>query len=202
MQTEEHKIRRRPTLPNLTVLALVSFIASFAVARVFSSLFPTTRLLAGGFHIHHFWYGIVMLAIGGWLGISYDDERMDRIAVIIFGIGGGLIGDEVGLLLTDMQDYWTVMTYTFLTVFVALISVLILTLKYSNVILGELKDFTRTKASLFVGVFLVIISVAFMTDVDNLIVVGAFGIVASVASVIILTFLVQRLVELHRRNRK
>jgi hypothetical protein len=68
------------------------------VARSFTTLYPETHLLGGGFHIHHFWYGLSMPAVGGWLGISYDHERISRAAAISFGAGGGLIGDEVGLL--------------------------------------------------------------------------------------------------------
>jgi hypothetical protein len=41
-----------------------------------------------------------MLAVGGWLGISYNNPRVDRVAAIIFGAGGGLIGDEAEILLT------------------------------------------------------------------------------------------------------
>jgi hypothetical protein len=71
ISTEDTKIKRRP---NLSVLALISFIASFAIARTFTTLSPKMVLLTGSLHIHHFWYGILMVAIGGWLGISYNDE--------------------------------------------------------------------------------------------------------------------------------
>jgi hypothetical protein len=50
--------------------------------------------------------GIALLAIGGWLGISYDDKETNRVASILYGAGGGLIVDEVGLLLT-FNNYWT-----------------------------------------------------------------------------------------------
>jgi hypothetical protein len=57
-------------------------------------------LITSGIHIHHFWFGIALVAVGGWLGISYNDEETSRVASILFGAGGGLIVDEVGLLLT------------------------------------------------------------------------------------------------------
>ncbi|HML02489.1 MAG TPA: hypothetical protein VK487_03845, partial [Candidatus Bathyarchaeia archaeon] len=59
---------------------------------------PRTILVRYGLHIHHFWFGLVLLVVGGWLGISYENERIDRVAAILFGAGGGLVADEVGLL--------------------------------------------------------------------------------------------------------
>jgi len=76
------------TRPNLSVLAMISFIASFSVARIFTTLYPDLTLVNNSLHIHHFWFGLAMLAIGGWLGISYVDERTNRLAAILFGLGG------------------------------------------------------------------------------------------------------------------
>lgn len=112
MPSERSELR-----PNLSVLALLSFIAAFLIARAFTTLYPNVVLVSGGFHIHHFWFGLAMMAIGGWLGITYRDERADRLAAILFGAGGGLIGDEVGLLLT-FGDYRTGLTYTLVVTFV------------------------------------------------------------------------------------
>lgn len=64
---------------NLSVLALISFLASFVIARAFTTINPDVVLRGGGFHIHHYFYGIIMLAIGGWLGISYNEERVARL---------------------------------------------------------------------------------------------------------------------------
>jgi hypothetical protein len=79
--------------PNLSIIALTSFIASFLIARIFTTLNPNIVLISVDYHIHHFWYGIALLAVGGWLGISYQSEKIDRLAAILFGAGGGLIGD-------------------------------------------------------------------------------------------------------------
>ena len=83
-----------------SLLALISFVASFVIARVFTTISPSVVLRWGGVHIHHFWYGIVLLAIGSWLWISSNEERITRLAAVICGAGGGLIADEAGLLLT------------------------------------------------------------------------------------------------------
>ena len=189
ISTEDSKIERRP---NLSVLALISFIASFAIARTFTTLGPETILLAGNLHIHHFWYGILMMAIGGWLGISYSDERIDRLAAVVFGAGGGLIGDEAGLLLT-FENYWTGLTYTIVISFLAFAFILILIARYSKVIMEEFAGFARRRASLYFGVFLATISVAFLIDTDSPIIIAASSASIAVACLIIVTYLIQRI---------
>ena len=77
---------------------------SFVMARLFTILNPNVVLVGGNFHIHHFWYGLALLSVGEWLGISYSGEEVDRLAAVLFGAGGGLIGDEIKLLLT-FGDY-------------------------------------------------------------------------------------------------
>ncbi len=192
---EVSKMERRP---NLSVLALISFIASFVIARTFTTLAPDTILLTGTMHIHHFWYGILMMATGGWLGISYNDERIDRLAAVIFGAGGGLIGDEAGLLLT-FENYWTGLTYTIVMGFLAFASILILIVRYSKVIMEEFAGFARRRASLYFGVFLATISVAFLIDTDNLTIIAVSSASIAAAFLMIATYLVQRI---RRRNKR
>jgi hypothetical protein len=181
------------TRPNLSILALIAFIVSFIIARTFTTFFPDTVLVSGGLHIHHFWYGLAMLAIGGWLGISYEDERISRVAAILFGAGGGLIGDEVGLLLT-LGDYWTDLTYTVIIMFLAFVSMLILLTRYSRAIREEFSGFLRSNANLFIGVFLLAVSLAFIMETDNTIIITVSGVSAIVALIIILAYFVQRII--------
>jgi len=133
-----------------------------------------------------------MVAIGGWLGISYNDERIDRLAAVIFGAGGGLIGDEAGLLLT-FENYWTGLTYTIIIVFLAFAFILILMARYSKVIMEEFAGFARRRASLYVGVFLATISVAFLIDTDSPIVIAASSASIAAACLIVMTYLIQRM---------
>lgn len=163
---ENEKIKERP---NLSVLALVSFLASFMATRLFTTLNPRTILISGGYHIHHYWYGLIILAIGGWLGISFENERINRVAAILFGAGGGIISDEVGLLLTS--NYWTGITYTFLIIFLAFASITILIFRFSRIILGEFSQFLHSQASFYVGVFLATISVWFILETRNVVVI-------------------------------
>lgn len=110
----------------LAFLALLAFITSFLIARTFTTLFPSTVVVTGGVHLHHFWYGLVMIVVSGWLGIARDDPRYRRAYAVVFGFGGGLVGDESGLLLT-LGNYYSDLTY-FVVVSVVAVSVLLILL--------------------------------------------------------------------------
>jgi hypothetical protein len=175
---------------SLTLLALISFVISFAIARTFTTIRRGIVLRVAGFHIHHFWYGTILVAIGLWLAIRYKEERIARPAVVLIGSGGGLIGDEVGLLLTG--NYWTGITYTIVVFFIAFISAVLLFKKYSGAISAEIRGFTKSRASFYFGIILATVSIAFLTTRNFLI--AHISIVTTVAACIILiAYLVQRI---------
>jgi hypothetical protein len=177
---------------HLATIALISFIFAFIAARTFTTFFPSTVLINSGIHIHHFWFGIALVAVGGWLGISYNDEETSRIASILYGAGGGLIVDEVGLLLT-FGNYWTSLTYAFLVVFLSFIAVILFFYKYRTLIEEELSEFARSKLSLYLGIFLAALSAAFIIQTDNSLVTVIAGSVAVLGIILIVVFLVRQL---------
>jgi hypothetical protein len=177
--------------PHLVTAALVSFIISFITARVFTTFFPSTVLIANGIHVHHFWFGIVLLAIGGWIGISYIDKETDLLAAVLYGAGGGLIVDEVGLLLT-FGNYWTSLTYTSLAIILAFIAVLLVISRYRRIMETELLGFLRNRISLYLGVFLLAVSVAFITETSKLEVTAVTSALTITSIVIIIIHFVQR----------
>jgi len=187
MTGEERQARRA----SLSLLALISFVASFVIARVFTALSRGIVVLrGGGFHIHHFWYGIILLAIGGWLGISYNEERINRLAAVIYGAGGGLIADEAGLLLSG--NYWTGITYTLVVIILVFVSALILITRYSKAISAEIKGFTRSRVSFYFGIVLAAVSIAFLTA-RNFLVASISVATTIVACVIIIGYIAQRI---------
>ena len=188
---EKGKIQEKP---NLSILAMISFIASFTVARTFTSLYPTIFWEISGLHIHHFWFGIALLAIGGWLGISYTSERTDRLAAILFGAGGGLVGDEVGLLLTlSVHAYWAEITYTFIIIVLTFASMIILANRDHKVIRTEFTEFLRSNASLYISVFIAAVSIAFILETDNTTIITVSSAFATIACIIILAYFIQRI---------
>jgi hypothetical protein len=184
---------RVKTKPNLSILALISFVGSFGIARTFTTFYPDTVLVGGAFHIHHFWYGLAMLAVGGWLGISVENARINRVAAILFGAGGGLIGDEVGLLLTlESESYWTEITYTSIILFLTFIFMAILLNRYSNVIRTEFAEFLSSNTSLYFGVFLAAVSIAFILETDNKAVITLSSVSTIFACIIVIAYFVQQ----------
>jgi hypothetical protein len=190
---KKEKIQEKP---NLSILALISFIASFTIARTFTTINPDTVLISGNYHIHHFWFGIAMLAIGGWLGISYTSERTDRLAAILFGAGGGLIGDEIGLLLT-LESYWAEITYTFVILILTFASMMILANRYHKAIRTEFTEFLRSNASLYISVFVAAVSIAFILETDNPTIITVSSAFAIIACIIILAYFIQRIRKTH-----
>jgi hypothetical protein len=147
-------------------------------------------LIGGGYHIHHFWFGLAMLVIGGWTGISYQNERSDRFASVIFGAGGGLVGDEVGLLLT-FGEYWTGITYTFIIVVSSVAVIVILFSTYSETIRSEFNTFLIGDFGFYFGVFLTVVSTAFLIEAENMITIIILSVLALTGLVIILGHLIR-----------
>ncbi len=102
----------------LAFLGLLAFIVGFIGARIFTTINPRTWVVIGGIHFHHFWYGLVMVVIAGWLAIISALPTHRRVIALVFGLGGGLIGDETGLLLT-FGDYRSLLTYLVVIGFIA-----------------------------------------------------------------------------------
>lgn len=133
------------------------------------------------------------------MGISYDEKEIDRVAAILYGAGGGLIVDEVGLLLT-FDNYWTSLTYSFLIIFLSFIVVLMFFFRYRLTILEELAEFATSNVSLYLGIFLAAVSGAFIIQTDNFLVTVVAGVFVIIAVILILVFLLQRLKIIPKRH--
>jgi len=181
-------------------LALLSFVASFSIARSFTIL-TSFGVRVSGFHIHHFWFGVALLAIGGWLGIIYEGERITRISAILFGAGDGLIGDEAGLLLT-FGNYWTDITYTLVIIFLAIAVMLILVARYWQSIRADFTEFLRSDAGLYSGVFLIAVSIAFIVGARNRFVTIGFSICTAVGLVLIVACFAQRFLMARQKKKE
>jgi hypothetical protein len=142
-----------------------------------------------GFHIHHSWYGLVLLTISGWLGINYRDDQTERIAAIIFGVGGGLIGDEIGLLVT-FGDYYSGITYTFVISLLVFVFIVTLFMRHGQAIINEILGFSRLNIELYVSLFLAVVSSAFLIQSDNTLVI----ILSSITFIVALALILRRII--------
>ncbi|HEY7145422.1 MAG TPA: hypothetical protein VH637_14360 [Streptosporangiaceae bacterium] len=91
----------------------LSFTATFAAARgitvsIRAGKGPFRNFSAGGEHLHHYLWGIGMLAGVGAVAVHGEDSRRRHPAIALsYGSGLALIVDEFALLL-DLKDvYWS-----------------------------------------------------------------------------------------------
>ncbi len=139
---------------SLSFLATLAFTAGFFGARVFHTVFPDVMVITGGIHFHHFWYGLIMMGIAGWLGIAENDLRYNRIYAVVFGLGAGFVGDEVGLLLT-FGDYYSTLTFDFFVAAVVVIVLVALLLRYWKEIESDILRASARERLTQVGIFLI-----------------------------------------------
>ena len=92
-------IRRQKVTP---FIIFTFFLLSFMISRIIVYMFPGFNIanyFVGKYHIHHFFYGLMMVIVSNWIAFVSDSKRLRRIAAGIFGFGLGLIADEIGIFL-------------------------------------------------------------------------------------------------------
>ncbi|MSO40469.1 MAG: hypothetical protein EXQ70_00955 [Solirubrobacterales bacterium] len=94
-------------------LFFVSFLISWSFIRTSAHMIRAQvswwpgNVSVGGTHIHHMFWGILLLLIFGWVGITVaPDSPWREIAAVMFGIGTGLTLDEFALWLNLKDVYW------------------------------------------------------------------------------------------------
>jgi hypothetical protein len=95
-------------------LILMAFLCSFAFIRTSThmikaqvSWWPGNVETKGGTHIHHMFWGILLLITMGYLGIAVTiPDPWYQLVAIAFGIGMGLTLDEFALWLNLQDVYW------------------------------------------------------------------------------------------------
>ncbi len=132
-----------------------------------------------------------MIAAGGWLSIAWRrSERLDQIYAIVYGVGAGLIGDEIGLLLT-LGNYYSTLTFDF---FIAAASLAILgdlILRYRETLMKDIQGLSRGELLTYLGIFVVALSTVFFASSD----LELGGVVALMAIVFIVVGVLR-----HRRT--
>jgi MFS family permease len=96
----------------ITISFLLTFAASRALVVMAGESKPSLELWIGNYHIHHFFIGILLLSISGWIGLAGNLKKYKYISAILYGGGLGLLVDEIGLLLT-WGNYWAKQSYIF-----------------------------------------------------------------------------------------
>jgi hypothetical protein len=95
---------------------LAAFLATVALLRIFTAiihfqLFPhgpfRDVITKSGLHIHHLFWGILLLMITGFGALASREERWHLRIAVIFGVALGLTLDEFALWLRLADVYWT-----------------------------------------------------------------------------------------------
>jgi hypothetical protein len=75
-----------------------ALIATILCARLFSVLLPRLHWEpVPGMHIHHYVYGIFILAVAGYLALVFGGDRARSWISLLYGLGLGLTFDEFGM---------------------------------------------------------------------------------------------------------
>src|SRR6266700_3580290 len=141
--------------PALSFIGLLSFITSFFGSRLFATFNPTVVIQQQGIHFHHFWYGIALMGIAGWLAITWKSERLDRAYAVMYGLGAGFFGDEVGLLLT-LGNYQSELTYDFFIGAISASTLLLLVIRYRVVLKKEVLYLMTREGLALVGIIVIL----------------------------------------------
>src|SRR5262245_56293504 len=81
-----------------TVGIAVAFGMTVAAARVFSMIMPPVHWEpVHVVHVHHYVYGIFILAIAGYLALIFRGNRATTWIALLYGLGIGLTFDEFGM---------------------------------------------------------------------------------------------------------
>lgn len=112
---EMHK-KEHSQLIELQFIITVSFLITFTAARALVVLYgetkPSLEIWIGNYHVHHFFFGILLLSISGWTSLVGSRRKYKLVSAMLYGGGLGLLIDEVGLLLT-WGNYWATQSYIF-----------------------------------------------------------------------------------------
>lgn len=182
-----------PFRHGLTFIATLAFVVSFFGSRLFATLFPTTVVMGGGIHFHHFWYGIALISVAGWMGIAWRNERLYRLYALLYGLGAGFVGDEIGLLLT-FGNYQSELTYQFFIAAISFVIIATLLLRYRLQLEAELLRLSFRERVFLIGVYLTGFSIIFLFLSSG---VSLIGIPLTLAGVAVIVFTYVR----HRRAR-
>lgn len=95
-------------------LASIAFLVTFALVRALTlsirmNIGPFHNVSAGGTHIHHLVWGILLLLVVGYvwlLEVGVGSNWIASVTAILFGVGAALTLDEFALWLNLKDVYW------------------------------------------------------------------------------------------------
>ncbi|HEY2907265.1 MAG TPA: hypothetical protein VGJ29_15290 [Vicinamibacterales bacterium] len=111
-----HHLRRLDLGRRIALRTLTAFLVTFMVLRAITAiihfeLFPhgpfRNLITASGLHIHHLFWGILLLMLTGFTALATRDARWHLRIALVFGVALGLTLDEFALWLRLADVYWS-----------------------------------------------------------------------------------------------
>ena len=104
--------RRRAALRMLAAFSVTFALIRLLTFAIHNNLGPFHDIVITGrggasLHIHHYLWGLLLLAVCGFLALSLEAVRWHPILAIPFGIGLALVLDEFALLIQLKDVYWS-----------------------------------------------------------------------------------------------
>lgn len=136
--------QQSPTNRKLIAIITSAFLIMFAISRLFvylvlGRLMPNFFLTIRGVHIHHFTYGVVILASVGLFNILRRPEvhtRIFRYLTMVYGAGLALTFDEFGMWIRLKDDYWIRQSYDAIII----VTLILFNIAYSRSLLSWGKE--------------------------------------------------------------
>ena len=97
--------------PHLVIF--LSFLLTFLAVRLLTHAIRSGRVSflhnvsAGGIHVHHLVWGILLLLVTGYVAIAFNPTTDREALALLFGAGAALTLDEFALWLNLEDVYWT-----------------------------------------------------------------------------------------------
>lgn len=74
--------------------AAMSLLATFLMIRAVTTTWPTIGVVINGVHVHHFTWGILILAVTGFLALILQSGRSRYVLAVAWGSGVAFVLDE------------------------------------------------------------------------------------------------------------
>jgi hypothetical protein len=84
---------------------LAGFLPTFLIARFLVATAPTLFVTVRGVHVHHFIWGVIVLAIVGFISLVSPEYPPRPALAVSYGIGLALAFDEFGMWLRLTSSY-------------------------------------------------------------------------------------------------